>query len=94
MIDCDLTITGIHRISKPQTWAAGETPLAFFAVEARGFEIRGCTLLKNKNGGFFSLMPRGQTETGARAVACHDQQLLDTMTSAAKRAFEALGGKL
>lgn len=94
MTDYDVTITGIHRISKAQTWATGEKPLAFFAVETRGFEIRGCTLLKNKNGGFFSLMPRGQTDTGARAVACHDQQLMDTMTSAAKRAFEAIGGKI
>lgn len=95
MTDYDVKITGVSIISRPQRWSNGDTPIAFFTVDSRGFEIRGCTLIKRKtSGGLYPVMPRGQTDTGQRAVFCHDQQLLDTITSAAKRAFENIGGKL
>jgi hypothetical protein len=95
MTDDTPIISGINIISRPKPWDNGDTALAFFNVLSGGFEICGCMLIKRKSGtSFFSVMPRGSNDNSLRAVLCHDKQLLDTITSAAKRAFEALGGKL
>jgi hypothetical protein len=51
-------------------------------------------LIQRKSGGLITTMPKGELESGRRMIHCNDLQLLDTITSAAKRAFEALGGKL
>jgi hypothetical protein len=95
MSDLDVTIVGVNRITKPRPWPNGDVPRAFFTVETRGFSIRNCILLQRKtSGGLVTLMPKGEHESGQRIIGCHDQQLLDIITSSAKRAFENLGGKL
>jgi hypothetical protein len=90
----DVTITGLNRITKPKAWNNGDTALALFDVDAGGFHLKQCVLIQRKSGALASSMPRGDIEAGPRMIYCHDLQLLDTITSAAKRAFEALGGKL
>jgi hypothetical protein len=90
----DVTITGLNRITKPKAWNNGDVALALFDVDAGGFHLKQCLLIRRKSGALASSMPRGDMETGPRLIYCHDLQLLDTITSAAKRAYEALGGKL
>jgi hypothetical protein len=95
MSDYDVTITSVSIINKPKPWTNGDVVRAFFTVETRGFWIQNCLLVQRpRTRGWIALMPRRHVENGQRVVGCNDQQLIDTMTSAAKRAYEALGGKL
>jgi hypothetical protein len=94
MSDLDVKITGININTRPHKWDNGDTALAFFDISARGFDIKSCLLIKRKSGGLIMTMPRGEHESGRRMIYCHDQQLLDVITSSAKRAFENLGGKI
>ena len=89
-----MTITGLNRITKPKAWQNGDTALALFDVDVRGFNLKHCLLIRRKSGALASSMPRGDIEASPRLIYCHDLQLLDTITSAAKRAYEALGGKI
>lgn len=95
MSDYDVTITGVSLIGRPKPWSNGDVPKAFFTVQTRGFWIQGCLLVQRpKTNGWIAALPRGGEENGQRVIGCNDPQLMDTITSAAKRAFEALGGKL
>lgn len=94
MSDYDVKITGINIIHKPKQWLNGDKPLAFFDIATRGFNIVQCMLIQRKSGGLITTMPKGELESGQRVIGCNDPQLMDTVTSAAKRAFEAIGGKI
>lgn len=95
MTDLDVKITAVSTIQNPKTWSNGEVPRAFFTVETRGFSIRNCILVqRTKTGGLITLLPRGEHESGQRIIGCFDPQLMAIITSSAKRAFEAIGGKL
>jgi hypothetical protein len=94
MSDLDVKITGINIIHKPKPWLNGDKPLAFFDIATRGFNIVQCMLIQRKSGGLITTMPKGELESGRRMIHCGDSQLLDVITSSAKRAFESLGGKI
>jgi hypothetical protein len=95
MSDYDVNITAVGIIKNPKPWSTGEVARAFFTVETRGFSIRNCILVQRiRTGGLMTFLPKGEHESGQKVIGCSDQQLMATITSAAKRAFEAIGGKI
>lgn len=86
-------ITGLRRVSKPHPNRGGSVILAYFDCEARGFDIKGCALVRTKAGGLVAWPPKLDKPDNRRALTITDDALRHGMMMYAREAYRAMGGK-
>jgi len=86
-------ITGLSLI-KDKRWPNGDSPLAHFDCEVRGFQIRGCLLLRT-NRDYRACTPKIEGPRGeTSAVKIIDPDLRIEMTDAALKVYRQFGGSV
>jgi hypothetical protein len=91
--DTAMQITGINIVGA-EAWKNGDKLLAFFDIEANGFRIHECLLIRTSRGFLLAQPPRGDRRRGeGRAIEIADSALRAEIAATAHRAFLAMGGR-
>jgi hypothetical protein len=87
-----VTITGLTRVSRPKPNKGGSVVLAFFDCQARGFELRGCALVRTSKGGLVAWPPNLENSDKRRSILIIDDAVRHGMMMHAREAYRMLGG--
>ena len=88
----EIEIVGLTRSSHPKPNQAGHVILAHFDCEIGGIALKGCALVRTRQGGLVAWPPNLETADKWRSVQIIDDPLRHQLMEAARVAYRALGG--
>lgn len=89
----EVTITGLTRNAGAKPNRGGNTILAYFDCEARGFALYGCAFFRTERGGLNVTGPRlDASSTDRRRVVIEDGALKADMIRQVQEAYRLMGG--
>ncbi|MFY7760999.1 hypothetical protein [Aquidulcibacter sp.] len=88
-----VTVIGLTRVLDPKPNKGGNSIIAYFDAEARGFILCGCAFVRTPANGLTVFMPKLSDEAKERrSVKLVDDQLRTAFVRAAQAAYRAMGG--
>ena len=88
-----VTITGLSRIAKPKANAGGSIILAWFNVEANGFVLIDCALVRTPKNGITVWPPKLEgPDSFRRSISFADCSLRHAVMEKARETYRAMGG--
>lgn len=90
----EVTITGLNRVGIQRPNKSGNTILAYFDCQTRGFVLQGCAFVRTSRHGLTVWPPKmeGPVDGARRGIRYAEERLRHQMTVAAQAAYRALGG--
>jgi hypothetical protein len=88
-----VTVIGLTRVLDPKPNKGGNSIIAYFDAEARGFILCGCAFVRTPANGLTVFMPKLSDEARERrSVKLVDDQLRSAFVRAAQDAYRSMGG--